>query len=309
MERKKLLKPDNKCGGITAKCFQVYPAPRFFQRQGATRYNQAASKLSCPDLSLPTTCFILKMTPANRNSALSQSLFLPPIKGTDSGPGLSPRPVSPHPPGPRRVRAEENLQLPTPSLGPLQQKSESPRQAGDAEVELNTLPVSLELDRPSIEIASTMSEKLRRGGLPQQLPVSPAEVSRALVTRSLTAAKSKGGLGRKRQTTARGLGEKSSIWDSATESDSSCGELPEEEKTDQTDLGTPQRDGEADQRELGNDQEGLCTLELEYYSTRRIIEWVTQVNRILFSPSCPAEFQEYPLTEQDTSIKIVYDGD
>ncbi|KAJ1141888.1 hypothetical protein NDU88_008216 [Pleurodeles waltl] len=306
MERKKVPKSDNKCGGITAKCFQIYPAPRFFHKPSTYRYNQG-DKLSCPELNLPSTCFILKMTPANRNSALSQSLFLPPIQGTDPGPSIFPRRTSPHAPGTTRVRAEENLPPSSPSLGPWQPKSESPRQAGDAEVERRTAPLSLELYRPCMETETTMSERLTRGGLPQQSPVPPAEA--ALADHSLTAANSKGGPGRKRQTTARGLGEKSSTWDSATESDSSCRELPQEEETDQRDTGTPQRDGEAVLRELESDQEGLYTLELEYYSTRRIMEWVTQVNRILFSPSCPTEFQEYPLTEQDTSIKIVYDGD
>ncbi|XP_073441717.1 uncharacterized protein [Dendrobates tinctorius] len=52
----------------------------------------------------------------------------------------------------------------------------------------------------------------------------------------------------------------------------------------------------------------LNTLEMDHYTHQRIINWILQVNAALFSPHT-AETLTCPLTEQDTSIKIVYDGD
>lgn len=48
-------------------------------------------------------------------------------------------------------------------------------------------------------------------------------------------------------------------------------------------------------------------LEMDYYTQQRIINWILQVNTALFSPS--ADSLKCSLTEQDTSIKIVYEGD
>lgn len=47
--------------------------------------------------------------------------------------------------------------------------------------------------------------------------------------------------------------------------------------------------------------------EMDYYTHQRIINWILQVNAALFSPL--ADSLKCPLTEQDTSIKIVYEGD
>ncbi|XP_040285213.1 uncharacterized protein LOC120998567 [Bufo bufo] len=47
--------------------------------------------------------------------------------------------------------------------------------------------------------------------------------------------------------------------------------------------------------------------ETDQYTHQRIINWIVQVNAALFSPT--SETLKCPLTEQDTSIKIVYDGD
>lgn len=52
----------------------------------------------------------------------------------------------------------------------------------------------------------------------------------------------------------------------------------------------------------------MSTVEMDYYTQQRIISWILQVNAALFSPHT-SETLTCPLTEQDTSIKIVYDGD
>ncbi|MEE6483735.1 hypothetical protein FKM82_013642 [Ascaphus truei] len=50
-------------------------------------------------------------------------------------------------------------------------------------------------------------------------------------------------------------------------------------------------------------------LEMDHFTHQRIINWIMQVNAILFSPPHTTEPLKYPLIEQDTSIKIVYEGD
>ncbi|KAG8568709.1 hypothetical protein GDO81_014116 [Engystomops pustulosus] len=52
----------------------------------------------------------------------------------------------------------------------------------------------------------------------------------------------------------------------------------------------------------------LNTLEMDHYTHQRIMNWILQVNAALFSPHA-SEPLKCSLTEQDTSIKIVYDGD
>ncbi|KAE8593180.1 hypothetical protein XENTR_v10019019 [Xenopus tropicalis] len=49
-------------------------------------------------------------------------------------------------------------------------------------------------------------------------------------------------------------------------------------------------------------------MEMTHYNHQRIVNWIMEVNAALFSPQT-ASSVTCPLTEQDTSIKIVYQGD
>uniref|UniRef100_A0A0E9T0T1 Uncharacterized protein n=1 Tax=Anguilla anguilla TaxID=7936 RepID=A0A0E9T0T1_ANGAN len=55
--------------------------------------------------------------------------------------------------------------------------------------------------------------------------------------------------------------------------------------------------------------EKLFSPEEEYYTHQRIAEWVLKVNASLFSPSSESMMTISPGEEQDTAIKIVYEGD
>ncbi|OCT72770.1 hypothetical protein XELAEV_18035752mg [Xenopus laevis] len=49
-------------------------------------------------------------------------------------------------------------------------------------------------------------------------------------------------------------------------------------------------------------------MEITHYNHQRIINWIMEVNAMLFFPQTRSSVS-CPLTEQDTSIKIVYEGD